>query len=427
MDFTKEELELLEKKPSELTDEQKKDRIRLKSRQYMQTYRSKIPKATKEVKEVSTVVKKITETPTVKPQWYNNLLKDHPKFKINSDTYIKYRAYDEKQITGLIKLLNEVLLKVFQIKLTENTTSIITSIYRGKNVEIGRFKTNLDNFKKELKLFNIYNITDSINKIKDFYKNVNTIKTKLRAIVNLLARIDSYEKPYQIITNYNISLNKEYIKDREDNTEESDDENEKLKHIMELYNPDKLDETNKLIDESDLNSKEKLIAGLYLLQPPRRLEYRLVKLITDDYDIEKLSNNLNYLVIKDDEPIEFIFKRYKTAQKGGKLKRDVFGTQKYIINEYIKIYLQNYILDNGIKINEMLFNVPLSTFGNLVGNVMNKLFAYDNITTTTIRKISAIYNQQNNTKSIKDKKEIANAMAHSYTENTLYNKIVKKG
>jgi hypothetical protein len=425
MDFTKDELELLAKKPAELNELDKTLRARLKAREYMKRYRSKTEKPAKPTKTVETVVKKINETPTVKPQWYNNLLKDHPKFKINSEIYIQYRAYDEKQITGLLKLLNEVLVKVFEINITDNTKSIITSIYRGKNVEVGRFKTNLDNFKKELKILNSYSITDSINKIKDYYKNINTIKTKLRAIVNLLARIDGYEKSYQIITNFNISLNTEYVKDRETN-QDSDEEIEKLQHIMEIYNPDNLENTNKLIDESDLNSKEKLIAGLYLLQPPRRLEYRLVKLITDDYSIEKLSNNLNYLVIKNDEPIEFIFKRYKTSQKGGKLKREVFGTQQYKINEYIKIYLQNYILDNGVKINEMLFNIPLSTFGKLVETVMNKLFLYDKITSTTIRKISAIYNQQDATKSIKDKKALATAMAHSYTENTLYNKIVKK-
>ena len=206
MDFTKEEIELLEKKPAELTDEQKKLRLRLKARQYMKKYRSQTEKPTKETKTVEAEVKKINQIPTVKPQWYNNLLKDHPKFKVNSEMYIQYRAYDEKQITGLFKLLNEVLVKVFEINITDNTKSIITSIYRGKNVEVGKFKTNLDNFKKELNILNSYSITDSINKIKDFYKNINTIKTKLRAIVNLLARIDSYERSYQIITNFNIFI-----------------------------------------------------------------------------------------------------------------------------------------------------------------------------------------------------------------------------
>ena len=80
-----------------------------------------------------------------------------------------------------------------------------------------------------------------------------------------------------------------------------------------------------------------------------------------------------------------------------------------------------------IKHLEMLFNIPLSTFSKLISDIMNNLFKYENINSRTIRKVSAIYNQQDINKSIKNKKETASQMAHSMNENLLYNKIVKKG
>lgn len=425
MPFTKEELELLEKKTTDLTDDEKVLYKKLKARVYMQKYRAKQIKEPKtELKIPEVEVKKINQINTVKPLWYINLLKNHPKFKINSDVYIQYRAYDESQIKNLLKILEDVLFKVFQIKLTENTKSIITSIYRGKNVEVGKYKTNLEQLKTELKIFNIYNINKTIDKIKEIYRNTNTLQNKLRPFVNLLARIDSYEKSYQILTNFNISLKNKYTDERENN-DDSDEEIEKLSHIMEIYNPTKLDETNNLIQNSSLNTRDKLLASFYLLMPPRRLEYRFLKLINDDYDIDKLSNNFNYIVLdKDNLPTEIIFKRYKTARSGGKVKKDVYGTQTYKLNKYIIKYLIQYINEKDIKINDMLFDIPLSTFSKLVGDIMNNLFNYQNINATTIRRISAIYNQQNNSKSLKQKKQTATDMGHSYNENTMYNKIV---
>ena len=428
MPFSTDELKLLEKPTNELTEDEKVLYKKLKARVYMQKYRAKqLKEAKPELKIPEVEVKKINEVNIVKPLWYINLVKENKKFKINSDVYIQYRAYDESQIKNLLKTFDDVLFKVFEIKLTENTKSIIISIYRGKNVEVGKFKANLDNFKKELKIFNIYNITNTINKIKEIYRNTNTLQTKLRPIVNLLARVDSFEKSYQILTNFSISLKNKYIEDRENN-EDSDEEIEKLQYIMKLYNPEKLSETNNLIDNSSLNTRDKLLASLYLLIPPRRLEYRFLKLINDDYDIDKLSNNFNYIVVdKDNVPIEIIFKNFKTARVGGKIKRDVYGVQKYDLdNKYIVKYITDYINESNISINDMLFHIPLSTFSKLISDIMTKLFGYTNINSRTIRKVGAIYNQQDSSKSLKEKKKTATDMAHSYTENALYNKIVKK-
>jgi len=221
-------------------------------------------------------------------------------------------------------------------------------------------------------------------------------------------------------------LKNTYIEKREENTD-SDEEVDKLQHIMKIYDPQKLEETNDLIENSSLNTRDKLIASFYLLMPARRLEYRFLKLIKDGYDIEKLPISYNYIVIdENDIPIEILFKKYKTARAGGKIKKEIYSTQKYELNKYIIKYLINYINEEGIKINTMLFNIPLSTFSKLVGDIMNNLFQYQKINNRTIRKITAIYNIQNDTKSLKEKKKTSNQMGHSFEENSLYNKIVKK-
>ena len=107
MPFTDDELKLLDKKTTELTEDEKILYKKLKARQYMMRYRAKKVKEAKSELEIPQVeVKKINQVNTVKPLWYINLIKADPKFKVNSDIYIQYRAYDEKQIVGLFKILN---------------------------------------------------------------------------------------------------------------------------------------------------------------------------------------------------------------------------------------------------------------------------------------------------------------------------------
>jgi hypothetical protein len=424
MVLTNQELQLLQRNIKDLTDDEKTEYKRIRQKQYQQKYRDKLkeskePKPIKEVEKIPVKSKK--EVIIVKPQWYNNLIKKYPKFKVNDANYIAYRAYNEKQIEDFVKKITKVLKNIFNIDLSPKTKAIIVSIYRGKNAEQGRYKTNLDSFNNEFKIFNQKNIVKTLEKIAEHYKNMNnTIKNNITPFVNLYSRIDSHLNTYQIMTNYTIDLNKKYIEKREDNLPTSPDELKKLTEIMNNYDPKNPEDTKKKINESELDSKQKAISALYLLMPTRRLEYLLMKLTNT---LENLDENFNYLYIKGKQS-KFIFNKFKTKEKGGKIKTPVFDVQELEVNDDVLQYLKQYIKDSNIKNNELLFGeMSLSSYSKMIQNIMEKLFGISGIGATTLRIVNASYNTTDNTKSVKEKKQLANDMAHDLTTNALYNKI----
>ena len=424
MPLTNAELELLKRDMKDLTDDEKLQFKRIRQKKYQQAYRDKLKesKEPKPVKENEKIIVKSNKKELIekKPQWYNNLIKNYPKFKINDKAYIEHRAYTEKQVDDFVKKIAKVL-KIFNKELTPNTKAIIVSVLRGKNPEHGKYKTNLESFNKQLNIFNKKNIKTTLEKIAEHFKNVNnTIKNNITPFVNLFSRIDSYQNTYQIMTNYNIDLNNKYVDKREDNEPTSDEELEKLKTVMDNYDPKNPEETKEKINNAELNSKEKAIASLYLLMATRRLEYRIMKL-TDT--LNSLDENFNYLYIKGKKS-KFIFNKYKTANKGGKIKTEVFGKQELEVNDDVLLYLKEYIKDSKIKSGDLLFGeMSLSTFCTIIQDIMEKIFGISKIGATTLRTVASSYNQQDNTKSVKEKKILAQDMAHDLNTQMLYNKI----
>ena len=423
MVLTNEELQLLKKDMKDLTDDEKTEYRRVRQKKYQQDYRNKL-KANKEpkpIKEVGkTPIKSKKEVIVIKPQWYNNLIKKYPKFKVNDKDYIAFRAYTEKQIEDFVKKISKVL-KIFNINISPKTKAIIVSIYRGKNVEQGRYKTNLDSFNNEFKIFNQKNIVKTLEKIAEHFKNMNnTIKNNITPLVNLFSRIDSFQNTYQIMTNYNIDLNNKYIEKREDNEPTSDEELEKLKTVMDNHDPKNPEDTKKKINDAELNSKQKAISSLYLLMPVRRLDYKIMKLTNT---LENLDENFNYLFIKGKQS-KFIFNKFKTKEKGGKLKSSVFGKQELEVNDDVLQYLKQYIKDSKIKTGDLLFGeMSLSTYSKMIQDIMEVIFGISGIGATTMRTVMSSYNQQDNTKSVKEQRELAKDMSHDLNTQMLYNKI----
>ena len=423
--LTNEELELLKRDIKDLTDDEKTNFKRIRQKQYQQNYRNKI-KESKEAKEPKIVKEKLPikskkEVIVIKPQWYNNLIKKYPKFKVNDTNYIAHRAYTEKQLEEFIKKITKVLKNIFNINVSSKTKAIIVSIYRGKNVELGRYKTNMESFNNEFKIFNQRNIVKTLEKIAEHFKNMNnTIKNNITPFVNLFSRIDSFQNTYQVMTNYNIDLNKKYIEKREDNEPTSDEELEKLTEVMNNYDPKTPEKTKQKIDDAEITSKDKFLASLYLLMPVRRLEYKIMKLINTEQDLDE---NFNYLYIKGKKS-KFIFNKYKTAQKGGKIKTEVFGKQELEVNDDVLQYFKQFLKDSKIKNNELLFgDISLSSYSKMIQDIMEIIFNVKKVGATTLRTIASSYNQQDNTKSVKEKKELAKDMSHDLNTQMLYNKI----
>ena len=425
MVLTNQELQLLKKNMKDLTDDEKTEYKRIRQKKYQQDYRNKL-KANKEPKPIKEVGKtpvksKKTEIVVVKPQWYNNLIKKYPKFKVNDKDYILFRAYTERQIEDFVKKISKVLKTIFNTDISPKTKAITVSIFRGKNVEVGRYKTNLESFNNEFKLFNQKNIVKTLEKISSHFKNVNnTIKNNITPFVNLFSRLDSFFHTYQVMTNYNIDLNKKYIEKREDNIVDNDEELEKLTEIMNNYDPKTPEDTKKKINDAELDSKQKAISSLYLLMAVRRLDYHIMNLTNT---LENLDENFNYLYIKGKQS-KFIFNKFKTKEKGGKVKSEVFGTQTLEVNENVLEYLKNYIKDSNIKNNELLFGeMSLSSYSKMIQNIMEIIFNVKKVGATTLRTVASSYNQQDNTKSVKQKKELAKDMSHDLSTQMLYNKI----
>ena len=423
MVLTDAELQFLKKDMKDLTDDEKTKYKRIRQKKYQQDYRNKLKesKEPKPIKEVGkTPIKSKKEVIVIKPQWYNNLIKKYPKFKVNDKDYIAHRAYTEKQIEDFVKKISKVL-KIFNIEVSAKTKAIIVSIYRGKNVEQGRYKTNLDSFNNEFKIFNQKNIVKTLEKVSEYFKNMNnTIKNNITPFVNLFSRIDSYQNTYQIMTNYNIDLNKKYIEKREDNEPTSDEELEKLQTVMDNYDPKTPEDTKKKINDAELDSKQKAISSLYLLMPVRRLDYKIMKLTNTEKDLD---DNFNYLYIKGKQS-KFIFNKYKTAEKGGRIKTEVFGKQELEVNDDVLQYLKQYIKDSKIKTGDLLFGeMSLSTYSKTIQDIMEIIFNVKKVGATTLRTIASSYNQQDNSKSVKEKKELAKDMSHDLNTQMLYNKI----
>ena len=117
MVLTDAELQFLKKDMKDLTDDEKTEYKRIRQKKYQQDYRNKLKesKEPKPIKEVGkTPIKSKKEVIVIKPQWYNNLIKKYPKFKVNDKDYIAHRAYTEKQIEDFVKKISKVL-KIFNI------------------------------------------------------------------------------------------------------------------------------------------------------------------------------------------------------------------------------------------------------------------------------------------------------------------------
>jgi len=154
--------------------------------------------------------------------------------------------------------------------------------------------------------------------------------------------------------------------------------------------------------------------------------------LTDiQFDIEKNLNdkNLNYLIMDGDTPIKFVYNKFKTESKGGRIKKTIMGQQVFNVYEEVIPYLKNHIKTNNLKLRNYLFGSNTystlnSSYGKMVEHVMLKIFKVNNITSGIIRQVASIYNQTTPNRSSNTKKGFALEMGHSENTNQLYSKIV---
>ena len=172
-----------------------------------------------------------------------------------------------------------------------------------------------------------------------------------------------------------------------------------------------------LLNKDKLNTKQMniiqayLVVALYTLQPPVRLNYADMKIITDPKDI---ADGKNYLLNKSRNKKSFIFQDYKTSGKHGKIDQPISKELNTIINKWLKVNkTNNFLIDQkGHALNS-----------NQLGKFISKAFGFTG-KKITLNLLRHIYISENiDLEAIKKAKVLAKSMHHSSDMQTLYAKV----
>ena len=342
-----------------------------------------------------------------------------------SAEYKGIRGYSDKQLKLDLANINTILQRILKRKLNDIEIQLITKIYNAEDLNKNEIETlfSQDNL-SILRKANIQKVIDELYKsgLKE-----NSIKTKLRPIQNIMARIeeDEYDDVYQILANITSNVNNKYIARRDENQVEAKDIDKARALSTWSLDKNKIKDQKELINDSRIDTEEKAIASLYYLMPPRRLEYATMK-ISDETDQSVLKNaSENYLILKNNKPDKFVFGNFKTNEKGGLVKKQLFGTQIFNVNNDVKPYLTKHIKENKLSIGDNLFKDNTEAkLGVKLESINFKIFNIKGIGVIMIRQAAATYNQNTPRRSNQLKKEFATQMAHDVSTNTQYAKIL---
>ena len=399
----KDKTDIIDKQLAEL--EKKKNQIMKPTPKIVQ----KTPQMTITNKKLPTWKKKVLETGAIK----------------GTEEYKGIRGYTDKQLKLDLANINTILQRILKRKLNDIEIQLITKIYNAEDLTKNEIETLFS--QDNLSIFRKANIQKVIDELYKAGLKENSIKTKLRPIQNIMARIeqDEYDDVFQLLANITSNVNIKYIEKRDENKVEDKDVEKARALSTWSLDKNKIKNQKELINDSGLDTEEKAIASLYYLMPPRRLEYATMT-ISDETDESVLKTaSENYLILKDNKPHQFVFGNYKTNEKGGLVKKELFGTQIFNVNNDVKPYLTKHIKDNKISIGDNLFRDDTEAKLGIKLEAINfKIFNIKGIGVILLRQAGATYNQHTAKRNTTIKKEFAKMMAHDYTTNTQYAKIL---
>jgi len=297
--------------------------------------------------------------------------------------------------------------------------NIIHKIFKQKNLsqEVKRELTKLLNDNKNLDEKLILdemdyindNIDETIKKIREHYENDNTFRTYLNILTVIASHLKTIDNSiYQKLTKIGKFIN-ENIQSKRGNNELDDKDEGK---IIDLNREVIISNIEKLKDIED-----RLIYGLYTIQPSRRLEYRNMKL-TRETDIKKL-NDINYIIISSLEPYKFVFNDYKTYK--------IYRKQIIKIDEDLKKIINKYISINELKEGDYLFSLNRNKkeiydeggFSKKISNIFNKVYGKP-ISIRFLRMSWSIYINNNKQLNFNEKEALIKNMGHSFVESQKY-------
>ena len=258
-------------------------------------------------------------------------------------------------------------------------------------------------------------------------KKLSTRKTYLAAIVVTLMAFDKNEDLIKYYRDEMEDLAKQFNADMEEQKKsETQDKNwvslAALRKVMRKYRNELNEKGIFKKDADDLTNKEFdllqkwIVSSLYILDenPPLRNDYIMEVISNKEYDklTEDQKREKNYLVIKSRNNKMFSLGEYKTSGKYGTKTIPVGKKLNSALNIWLKFNKTGHLLLNSKK-------EPMTANG--LTKYLQKTFSPTgkNISSSMIRHIfiSDKFPAQN-----KEKEEVAEKMAHSVNQQTLYSK-----
>ena len=267
-------------------------------------------------------------------------------------------------------------------------------------------KLNGDKEIKDLDfLANKENIKEKLEKLK-----LTTQRNYLTAVLVVLQAYDATQKLIDYYKNLINDLNEKYnaIMSKNQKSEKQEQNWSSMDDLKKVFK-----DLEKFVLNMDLKNKIKikpaeftklqdyLVAGLYTLLPPIRLDYAPMKIIPTKTQATKGNN---YLINSGRNKKSFYIQEYKNASSRGPQIIDVPPKLNTIINMWLKWNETNNFLLNNRK--ELMS-------ANGLGKLISKVFAPTG-KNITINLLRSIYISENvDLDVVKKNKKIADAMMHS--------------
>ena len=384
------------------------ERIRKYNKEYYETKREKLKSLKRKIQKepIHIDIDEITALPVI-----DKRTRRGKKQKKTTDIKPRYQTRDEpleySTIDDYIAKAN-ILNKLFNHRYlpAEVKAELRKLLNDNKNIDENLILNEMDYIND--------NISDTIKRIRNRYKNDNSFK----AYTNILTVISSHLKTinksiHQTLTKTAIYINKMVQDQRKENELDEEDYDK----IIDLDKTTILSNMAKIKKMDDV-----LLYSLYTLQPARRLDYRYVK-ITNETDINKLNDpSTNYLMISS-HPYKFVFNNYKTYKKYG---QQVLPVQDKDLNIIIDHYINEKKLKNGDYLFSLLRNkreaIKESVFSKKISDVFYKIYGVP-ISVRYLRMSWATHFHKTNP-TAKQMENFAYKMAHSQSESALYKKII---
>ena len=292
----------------------------------------------------------------------------------------------------------EEALRVFNKNPDGGTLKTIESYYRNIAILYEKMNDRLYDCKD---LSFLKDVKGIITALEGYYPNTATRKKYINSITRILKFTDGYKRVFNQYEKIYAAI-AENVK----NTRATNIMSDKQKGNFLKWE----DLTKRGIKDYP-NTKDALIYALYTEIPPRRAEYRTLRLT----DSKTPDDNENWIVINKNGAQRMILNVYKTAKFYGSYTVDLKNHKvlQRAINQHIeakKLKVGDYLLDNASQ----------PTFTKWIQKVFKQGTAKPSI--NILRQSYVNFTRQDKKLSMLERQKIASQMGHSTSESNLYEK-----